>query len=211
MKATIKILSDKIKMIDPQRFQKNIFSIFAQKSLVIETADIEKINTELLVDLPENYSAYLTTKFKNQAIKEFIGPCKKRLWIEILNSSYLNKLNIKKGDLIGCLLFEPNENVNVFYIRKKKPNYSQKKKDVQIIIYPKTDRKNKNLFSKKRKTKKRQVGGFLNKYDFAYAGRDTVNQVGKIAPKIITQATGEINKIAQDRIDQIIRSGVAEV
>ena len=39
MKATIKILSDKIKMIDPQRFQKNIFSIFAQKSLVIETAD----------------------------------------------------------------------------------------------------------------------------------------------------------------------------
>ena len=211
MKATIKILSDKIKMIDPQRFQKNIFSIFAQKSLVIETADIEKINTELLVDLPENYSAYLTTKFKNQTIKEFIGPCKKRLWIEILNSSYLNKLNIKKGDLIGCLLFEPNENVNVFYIRKKKPNYSQKKKDVQIIIYPKTDRKNINLFSKKRKTKKGQVGGFLNKYDFAYAGRDTVNQVGKIAPKIITQATGEINKIAQDRIDQIIRSGGAEV
>ena len=211
MKATIKILSDKIKMIDPQRFQKNIFSIFAQKSLVIETADIEKINTELLVDLPENYSAYLTTKFKNQTIKEFIGPCKKRLWIEILNSSYLNKLNIKKGDLMGCLLFEPNENVNVFYIRKKKPNYSQKKKDVQIIIYPKTDRKNINLFSKKRKTKKGQVGGFLNKYDFAYAGRDTVNQVGKIAPKIITQATGEINKIAQDRIDQIIRSGGAEV
>ena len=211
MKATIKILSDKIKMIDPQRFQKNIFSIFAQKSLVIETADIEKINTELLVDLPENYSAYLTTKFENQTIKEFIGPCKKRLWIEILNSSYLNKLNIKKGDLMGCLLFEPNENVNVFYIRKKKPNYSQKKKDVQIIIYPKTDRKNINLFSKKRKTKKRQIGGFLNKYDFAYAGRDTVNQVGKIAPKIITQATGEINKIAQDRIDQIIRSGGAEV
>ena len=211
MKATIKILSDKIKMIDPQRFQKNIFSIFAQKSLVIETADIEKINTELLVDLPENYSAYLTTKFENQTIKEFIGPCKKRLWIEILNSSYLSKLNIKKGDLMGCLLFEPNENVNVFYIRKKKPNYSQKKKDVQIIIYPKTDRKNINLFSKKRKTKKGQVGGFLNKYDFAYAGRDTVNQVGKIAPKIITQATGEINKIAQDRIDQIIRSGGAKV
>ena len=135
----------------------------------------------------------------------------KRLWIEILNSSYLNKLNIKKGDLMGCLLFEPNENVNVFYIRKKKPNYSQKKKDVQIIIYPKTDRKNINLFLKKRKTKKRQVGRFLNKYDFAYTGRDTVNQVGKIAPKIITQATGEINKIAQDRIDQIIRSGGAEV
>ena len=44
-----------------------------------------------------------------------------------------------------------------------------------------------------------------------YAGRDTANQVGKIAPKIITQATGEINKITQERIDQIIRSRGAEV
>ena len=44
-----------------------------------------------------------------------------------------------------------------------------------------------------------------------YAGRDTVNQVGKIAPKIINQATGEINKIAQQRIDQVIRSGSAEI
>ena len=28
---------------------------------------------------------------------------------------------------------------------------------------------------------------------------------------MITQATGEINKIAQDRIDQIVRSGEAEI
>ena len=55
------------------------------------------------------------------------------------------------------------------------------------------------------------MGGFLNRYDFAYAGRDTVNQVGKIAPKIISQAIGEINKIARQRIDQAIRSGGAEI
>ena len=46
---------------------------------------------------------------------------------------------------------------------------------------------------------------------FAYAGRDVVNQVGKVAPEIINQATGEINKIAQERIDQAIRSGGAEI
>ena len=56
-----------------------------------------------------------------------------------------------------------------------------------------------------------QRGGFLNHYDFAYAGRDIVNQAGKIAPGIINQETGEINNIAQQRIDQIIRSGGAEV
>ena len=128
MKATIKILSDKIKMIDPQRFQKNIFSIFAQKSLVIETADIEKINTELLVDLPENYSAYLTTKFKNQTIKEFIGPCKKRLWIEILNSSYLNKLNIKKGTLSVAYCLNQMKTLMYSISERKNPTTRRKKK-----------------------------------------------------------------------------------
>ena len=46
---------------------------------------------------------------------------------------------------------------------------------------------------------------------FAYAGRDVVNQVGKVAPEIVNQATGEISKIAQERIDQAIRSGGAEI
>ena len=55
------------------------------------------------------------------------------------------------------------------------------------------------------------MGGFSNRYDFAYAGRDTVNQVGKIAPDIINKAAGEINKIAHLRIDQVFRSGGAEI
>ena len=47
--------------------------------------------------------------------------------------------------------------------------------------------------------------------NFAYGGRDTVNQVGKIAPDIINKPAGEINKIAQQRIDQVVRSGGAEI
>ena len=50
----------------------------------------------------------------------------------------------------------------------------------------------------KRKRSRLQTGGFLNRYDFANAGRDVANQVGKVAPKMIRQATGEINKIAQE-------------
>ena len=38
-----------------------------------------------------------------------------------------------------------------------------------------------------------------------------VNQAGKVAPKLTSQATGEINKIAQQRIDQVVRSGGAEI
>ena len=93
-------------------------------------------------------------------------------------------------------------------MRRQKRN--PRDRDTQIIIYPKTGRSAGKNTSKKRKTSRRQTGGFLNKYDFAYAGRDVVNQAGKVAPKLINEATGEINKIAQQRIDQVTRSGGAE-
>ena len=51
----------------------------------------------------------------------------------------------------------------------------------------------------------------MNCYDFAYAGRDTVNQVGKIAPGIINKATADIKKIAQQIIDQAIKTGRVEI
>ena len=94
-------------------------------------------------------------------------------------------------------------------MRRQKRN--PRGRDTQIIIYPKTGWSAGKNTSKKRKTSRRQTGGFLNRYDFAYAGRDVVNKAGKVAPKLINQATGEINKIAQQRIDQVIRSGGAEI
>ena len=38
-----------------------------------------------------------------------------------------------------------------------------------------------------------------------------VNQASKVAPKLISQATGEINKIAQQGIVQVVGSGGAEI
>ena len=83
--------------------------------------------------------------------------------------------------------------------------------DIQITIYPKTGAKTGKNTGKKRRMSWRQTGGFLNRYDFAYAGRDTVNQVEKKAPGIINKATSDINKIAQQRIDQAVRTGGAEI
>ena len=80
--------------------------------------------------------------------------------------------------------------------------------DLRITIFSKTGAKIGRSTGKKRRS---QTGGFLNRYDFAYTGRDTVNQVGKIAPGIINKATSDINKIAQQRIDQAIKTGGAEV
>ena len=83
-----------------------------------------------------------------------------------------------------------------------------RRRDLQITIFPKNGAKVRKRTGKR---KKRQTRGFLSKYDFAYAGRDVVNQAGKITPGIISKATSDINKIAQERIDQAIRTGGAEV
>ena len=86
-----------------------------------------------------------------------------------------------------------------------------KHRDRHITIYPKNGAKTGKSTGKKRRRSQRQTGGFLNCYDFAYAGRDTVNQVGKIAPGIINKATSDINKQVQQRIDQMIKTGGAEI
>ena len=57
---------------------------------------------------------------------------------------------------------------------------------------------------------RRQIGSFLNRYEFSYAGRDTVNQAAKVAPSIIN-ATNEINNITQQGFDQIISQGGKEI
>ena len=51
----------------------------------------------------------------------------------------------------------------------------------------------------------------LNRYDFAYTGKDTVNQLGKITPNVIKNSSGEINNIAQQRIQQAISKGGKEL
>ena len=52
----------------------------------------------------------------------------------------------------------------------------------------------------RRKYQRTQRGDVLNSYDFVYAGRDKVNQVEKISPGIIKNATKEINDVAEQGI-----------
>ena len=65
------------------------------------------------------------------------------------------------------------------------------------------------------KIRRWQHGGFLNRYDFPYAGRDTVNQVMNgqhlLAPKLIGQASREIDKIAEARVKQLINKSIQQV
>ena len=70
-------------------------------------------------------------------------------------------------------------------------------------------------WQKKRIRRKKQKGGFLNRYDLAYAGRDTINQVfknlDKSAPPLVQNLSAELNQILEQRINQIIKLGGAEL
>ena len=59
--------------------------------------------------------------------------------------------------------------------------------------------------NRKRKTTRRKKKG--RRRTFAYVWRDTVIQAAKVAPGITKDATNEIDKIAQWRINQIILQG----
>ena len=109
--------------------------------------------------------------------------------------------------MIGCLLFEP-EDFNVGYFAKEKTPSKEKK----MKTNPPNNYLLKNWSSEwKNYFEKKTSWGFFKPLWLRYAGRDIVNQAGKVTPKILIQATGEINKTAQERIDLVIKSGGAEI
>ena len=119
--------------------------------------------------LPRNSKGYVTSKFRTNEINEvFYGH--HYLWLKILNNkSFEDNFKIKKGALIGFIVIEV-ENLKFHSL------YTEKEKKVI------------------RQKIKRQIGGFLNCYDLAYAGRDRVNQAAKVAPGAIKGATNKIDK-----------------
>ena len=77
------------------------------------------------------------------------------------------------------------------------------------------ERLRKYLNKKQRCGRRKQHGGILNRYDFAYAGRDTVNKAMRgldtLAPKVIDQASKEIDKIVEGRIREVINDGGQQI
>ena len=65
------------------------------------------------------------------------------------------------------------------------------------------------------KIRKTERGGFLNKSDFAYAGRHTVNiglnTFNRLALRLMRIASNKINRVAERRIRQTVQQGKKEV
>ena len=139
--------------------------------------------------LQQHSDRFLTSILRGNEINEiFYG--KHLSWVEVFSELFENSLEIKKNQPLGFLVIE-SENLKFRNAPSKKKKMRQTKR-----IYRRIDQK-----------RKRQSGGFLNRYDVAYAGRDVVNQAAKVAPGVIKAATNDINNSAKDTINQTISEG----
>ena len=93
-----------------------------------------------------------------------------------MNKSFQDHIEIKKRQLLGFLVVEP-ENLEFQHVPQKKKAKKEKKGRVS-----KTKKADRRLFEL---------------LDFAYAGREVVNQEGKVAPGVIKGATNDINNIVK--------------
>ena len=116
--TTLSIKNSRLKR--PTHSKTNILTLYSPRSFYIEKADIRTIDTETVLDLPEKAAAFLISKFKVQKIETIAGPKIQRLWLTLLNESYFDRHHIKRKDIIGYLIFEPN-NLKIYYEKDKKP------------------------------------------------------------------------------------------
>ena len=59
--------------------------------------------------------------------------------------------------------------------------------------------------AKRRKKRRKQKGGWLSRYDFAYAGRDSVNQAAHHCLTLDAVASRRINQLTRNTAEEIKR------
>ena len=110
--ATLVIKNKKLKK--PSQIKNNILTLYSPRSTCIERADTLTVDTELILHLPKESTAHLVTKFQGQKIKTIVGPKTERLWLTLLSESYFDKYKIRRRDIIGYLIIEP-EDLQIYY------------------------------------------------------------------------------------------------
>ena len=106
MDEKVLLAKDSKTVKDPQHLERNAFLIYSLRKFTIDPAANEKIDTEVTAFLPKNSKGFITSKFRTDEINErFYG--KHRLWLEILNKSFQDNIEIKKKQPISFFVVEP--------------------------------------------------------------------------------------------------------
>ena len=114
--------------------------LYLSRAVTVEQATCSKIDTNIGLNW-YNSNGFVTSKFRGDEIFEVVVETQ-RLWIEILNKSYIEHIQIKKGSPLGFIVIEPD---NLDF--KHETTKTKKKKKKQ-----KTAQKTLDCWAKKKKT-----------------------------------------------------------
>ena len=134
MEIIFKKSSGRIK--EPKRLKKKIFIIYWPRTAKIEPTTSIKIDTELILLLLQNSKGFITSIFRGDEINEFCSE-KQRLWIEILNKSFEDTIEIKKHTPLGFVVIE-SEHLKFRYETSKNKKDKVKKSLSKTLYKPRT-------------------------------------------------------------------------
>ena len=102
--------------------------VYSFRVVTIKPANHVKLNTELIVDSPENLKRFSTSIFQGDEINE-LNTGQQRLWIELLNKSFEETTKIPKNQALGFVVIEPDHFKFTYEMStRKKEKAIQKKK-----------------------------------------------------------------------------------
>ena len=108
MEITLKRSQANVKK--PKHLQKNVFILYSPRSVKIEPSSFQKTDTEIIFLLPQNSRGFVTSIFRGDEIIEF-NRDQQKLWVEILNKSYEETIEIKKNNPLEFVVIEPFKNI----------------------------------------------------------------------------------------------------
>ena len=100
---TILFKKDTASTKNSKHMKKNFFIIYSPRHIKIEPASFRRIDTEILVFLPNNSIGFITSRFNDDELKEVLNR-EHLFWIEILNRSFEDNIVIKKKTILPVFL-----------------------------------------------------------------------------------------------------------
>ena len=91
--GTILFKKDTASTKNPNHIKRIAFIIYSPRHIKVEPASFRRIDTEILVFLPNNSRGFITSRFNCDELKEVFDG-EHRLWIEILNRSFEDNIII---------------------------------------------------------------------------------------------------------------------
>ena len=88
---------------NPKHLKRNVFIIFSPRTVKVEPATCRKINIGVVAFLPQKSTGFLTSTFRGDEINELLSG-KYHLWVEILNKSSKDFIEIKRNQPLGFLV-----------------------------------------------------------------------------------------------------------